>query len=93
MDETQSSHEGEIRRATTERLPTYDRLRKGKLLEDGSLAHIEVDVTKLWMQDKVNDIASSMSSSRASVIITEESSSGASAGSMEERQSPHEEDP
>ncbi|XVF07652.1 hypothetical protein REPUB_Repub06bG0158000 [Reevesia pubescens] len=81
MDETQSSHEGEIRRAATERLPTYDRLRKGKLLEDESVAHTEVDVTKLWMQDKVNEIASSMSSS------------GASAGSMEERQSPHEGDP
>ncbi|XVF07651.1 hypothetical protein REPUB_Repub06bG0157900 [Reevesia pubescens] len=34
-----------------------------------------------------------MSSSGASVIITEESSNGASAGNMEERPSPHEEDP
>ena len=47
--------EEELRWAAIERLPTYDRLRKGMLtqvLSNGRVVHDEVDVTKLGMQDK-----------------------------------------
>ncbi|XP_052175461.1 pleiotropic drug resistance protein 2-like [Diospyros lotus] len=47
--------EEELRWAAIERLPTYDRLRKGmltKVLENGRLVRDEVDVTNLGMQDK-----------------------------------------
>ncbi|KAF5747819.1 pleiotropic drug resistance protein 2-like [Tripterygium wilfordii] len=51
----ENDDEDELRWAAIERLPTYDRLRKGMLsqvLENGRIAHHEVDVTKLGMQDK-----------------------------------------
>lgn len=41
--------------AALERLPTYDRVRKGVLkqvLDNGNVVHGDVDVTKLAMQDK-----------------------------------------
>ncbi|XAR64649.1 Sulfate-transporting ATPase [Bertholletia excelsa] len=44
-----------LRWAAIERLPTYNRLRKGmmsKVLEDGSVAHNEVDITKLGIREK-----------------------------------------
>ncbi|XP_030512931.1 pleiotropic drug resistance protein 2-like [Rhodamnia argentea] len=47
--------EEELLWAALERLPTYDRLRKGMLkqvLDDGKVVQGEVDVTKLEMQDK-----------------------------------------
>lgn len=47
--------EEELRWAAIERLPTYDRLKKGMLnqvLEDGKVVKHEVDVTHLGMQDK-----------------------------------------
>lgn len=47
--------EEELRWAAIERLPTYDRLRKGVLtqvLDNGRIVHDEVDVTKLGIQDK-----------------------------------------
>ncbi|XVE61525.1 hypothetical protein DITRI_Ditri06bG0047300 [Diplodiscus trichospermus] len=47
--------EEELRWAAIERLPTYDRLRKGMLrqvLDNGRVVHDEVDVTKLGIQDK-----------------------------------------
>ncbi|KAI6697885.1 hypothetical protein NL676_018004 [Syzygium grande] len=47
--------EEELRWAAIERLPTYDRLRKGMLkqvLETGRVVQHEVDVTNLGMQDK-----------------------------------------
>lgn len=47
--------EEELRWAAIERLPTFDRLRKGVLtqvLDNGRVVHGEVDVTKLGMQDK-----------------------------------------
>ncbi|KAK6231796.1 hypothetical protein SCA6_001869 [Theobroma cacao] len=47
--------EEELRWAAIERLPTYDRLRKGMLrqvLDNGRIVHDEVDVTKLGLQDK-----------------------------------------
>uniref|UniRef100_A0A5B7A802 Putative pleiotropic drug resistance protein 2-like n=1 Tax=Davidia involucrata TaxID=16924 RepID=A0A5B7A802_DAVIN len=47
--------EEELRWAAIERLPTYDRLRKGMLkqvLDNGRIVHDEVDVTNLGMQDK-----------------------------------------
>ncbi|OMO68267.1 ABC-2 type transporter [Corchorus olitorius] len=47
--------EEELRWAAIERLPTYDRLRKGMLrqvLDNGRVVVDEVDVTKLGMQDK-----------------------------------------
>ena len=47
--------EEELRWAAIERLPTYDRLRKGMLrqvLENGRVVHDEVDVTRLGIQDK-----------------------------------------
>ncbi|XWS43446.1 hypothetical protein CRYUN_Cryun16bG0104500 [Craigia yunnanensis] len=47
--------EEELCWAAIERLPTYDRLRKGMLtqvLSNGRVVHDEVDVTKLGMQDK-----------------------------------------
>ncbi|GMY25144.1 ABC transporter G family member 34-like [Fagus crenata] len=51
----QEEDEEELRWAALERLPTYDRLRKGMLkqvLDNGKVVHDEVDVTKLGMQDK-----------------------------------------
>ncbi|KAJ4705161.1 Pleiotropic drug resistance ABC transporter [Melia azedarach] len=47
--------EEELKWAAIERLPTYDRLRKGilsQVLENGRVVKHEVDVTKLDMQDK-----------------------------------------
>ncbi|KAA8516689.1 hypothetical protein F0562_016805 [Nyssa sinensis] len=47
--------EEELQWAAIERLPTYDRLRKGMLrhvLDNGRVVHDEVDVTKLGIQDK-----------------------------------------
>lgn len=47
--------EEELRWAAIERLPTYDRMRKGVLrqvLENGKVVSEEVDVTKLGSQDK-----------------------------------------
>lgn len=46
--------EEELKWAAIERLPTYDRLRKGMLREvlDGGKVVQEVDVTNLGMQDK-----------------------------------------
>ena len=47
--------EEELRWAAIERLPTYDRLRKGMLkqvMTDGNVVHDEVDVTKLGPQAK-----------------------------------------
>ncbi|XP_015901954.1 pleiotropic drug resistance protein 2 [Ziziphus jujuba] len=47
--------EEELRWAAIERLPTYDRLRKGvlnKVLDNGKVVRDEVDVTKLGMQDR-----------------------------------------
>ncbi|GLT76272.1 hypothetical protein SLA2020_479420 [Shorea laevis] len=52
----QQDEEEELQWAAIERLPTYDRLRKGMLirqvLDDGRVIHDEGDVTKLGMQDK-----------------------------------------
>ncbi|KAK8600453.1 hypothetical protein V6N12_050307 [Hibiscus sabdariffa] len=51
----QDDDEEELRWAAIERLPTYDRLRKGMLrqvLDNGKVVHDEVDVTKLGVQDK-----------------------------------------
>ncbi|KAL2239913.1 UNVERIFIED_CONTAM: Pleiotropic drug resistance protein 2 [Sesamum indicum] len=47
--------EEELRWAAIERLPTYDRLRKGMLqqvMSNGRIVHSEVDVTNLGTQDK-----------------------------------------
>ncbi|KAG7034516.1 ABC transporter G family member 34, partial [Cucurbita argyrosperma subsp. argyrosperma] len=47
--------EEELKWAAIERLPTYDRLRKGMLkhvLDNGRVVHDEVDVTKIGMQEK-----------------------------------------
>ncbi|XAR69717.1 hypothetical protein NMG60_11001418 [Bertholletia excelsa] len=47
--------EEELRWAAIERLPTYDRLRKGMLnrvLDNGRIVHEEIDVTNLGTQDK-----------------------------------------
>ncbi|KAL0543693.1 hypothetical protein IC582_018796 [Cucumis melo] len=47
--------EEELKWAALERLPTYDRLRKGMLkhvLDNGRVVHDEVDVTKIGMQEK-----------------------------------------
>ncbi|KAJ0009904.1 hypothetical protein Pint_34384 [Pistacia integerrima] len=44
----------ELRWAAIERLPTYDRLRKGMLrqvLENGKIVHDEVDVTRFAMEN------------------------------------------
>ena len=47
--------EEELRWAAIERLPTYDRMRRGMLtqvMSNGRLMHEEVDVTKLGAQNK-----------------------------------------
>ncbi|KAF8395358.1 hypothetical protein HHK36_019304 [Tetracentron sinense] len=47
--------EEELKWAAIERLPTYDRMRKGilkQVLDNGNVVHGEVDVTNLGMQDK-----------------------------------------
>lgn len=47
--------EEELRWAAIERLPTYDRMRKGVLqqaMSDGRVVHTEVDVTNMGAQDK-----------------------------------------
>ncbi|KAL6998106.1 Pleiotropic drug resistance protein 2 [Sarracenia purpurea var. burkii] len=52
---TRLDDEEELRWAAIERLPTYDRLRKGmlnKVLDNGRVVRDEVDVTNLGMQDK-----------------------------------------
>ncbi|KAJ6993221.1 pleiotropic drug resistance protein 2-like [Populus alba x Populus x berolinensis] len=51
----QMDDEEELRWAAIERLPTYDRMRKGVLrqvLDNGRIVQGEVDVTRLGMQDK-----------------------------------------
>ncbi|XP_030957212.1 pleiotropic drug resistance protein 2-like [Quercus lobata] len=51
----QEEDEEELRWVAIERLPTYDRLRKGMLtqvLDNGKVVHDEVDVTNLGMRDK-----------------------------------------
>nr|GLL40122.1 pleiotropic drug resistance protein 2-like [Ipomoea trifida] len=51
----ENDDEEELRWAAIERLPTYDRLRKGILkqtLDNGKVVHQEVDVQNLGMQDK-----------------------------------------
>ncbi|MBA0684362.1 hypothetical protein Goari_025953 [Gossypium aridum] len=57
----QDEEEEELRWAAIERLPTYDRLRKGMLtqiLDNGKVVHHEVDVAKLGMQAKTQLMAS-----------------------------------
>ncbi|OMO68268.1 pleiotropic drug resistance protein 2 [Corchorus olitorius] len=47
--------EEELRWAAIERLPTYERLRKGllrQIVDDGSVTYNEVDVSKLGLQEK-----------------------------------------
>lgn len=47
--------EEELKWASIERLPTYDRLRKGilkQVLDNGRVNYEEVDITKLGMQEK-----------------------------------------
>ncbi|GFZ11193.1 pleiotropic drug resistance 6 [Actinidia rufa] len=47
--------EDELKRAAIERLPTYDRLKKGilkQVLDNGTIFHAEVDVANLGLQDK-----------------------------------------
>lgn len=49
--------EEELKWAAIERLPTYDRLRKGflkQVLDNGRIVHAEVDVGNLGMEDKRN---------------------------------------
>lgn len=51
----ENDDEEELRWAAIERLPTYDRLRKGILkqtLDNGKVVHQEVDVQNLGMQEK-----------------------------------------
>lgn len=51
----ENDDEDELKWAAIERLPTYDRLRKGILkqtLDDGKIVHQEVDVMNLGFQDK-----------------------------------------
>jgi hypothetical protein len=51
----QMDDDEELRWAAIERLPTYDRMRKGVLrqvLDNGRMVQSEVDVTRLGMQDK-----------------------------------------
>lgn len=51
----ENDDEVELKWAAIERLPTYDRLRKGILkqtLDDGKIVHQEVDITNLGLQDK-----------------------------------------
>ncbi|CAN0926263.1 ABC transporter G family member 34 [Linum grandiflorum] len=51
----QEDDEEELRWAAIERLPTFDRMKKGMLktvLDNGSVVQNEVDVTKLGMQDR-----------------------------------------
>lgn len=53
--ENENNDEEELMWAAFERLPTYDRVRKGMLTQTtskGKLFHHEVDVTKLGPQDK-----------------------------------------
>ncbi|XP_061340266.1 ABC transporter G family member 39-like isoform X2 [Gastrolobium bilobum] len=44
--------ERELRLAAIDRLPTYDRMRKGLLLDDGNIVHEQFDVTRLRFHDK-----------------------------------------
>ncbi|XP_028076381.1 pleiotropic drug resistance protein 2-like isoform X2 [Camellia sinensis] len=51
----QEDDEAELMWAAIERLPTYDRMRKGmlsKVLDNGKVVRDEIDVTNLGMQDK-----------------------------------------
>ena len=53
----EENDEEELKWAAIERLPTFDRLRKGMLkqvLEDGKVNYEEVDVTNLRMEEKKN---------------------------------------
>ncbi|XAR53482.1 Xenobiotic-transporting ATPase [Bertholletia excelsa] len=52
---SRENDEEELKWAAIERLPTYDRLRKGilkQVLDDGRIFHAEVDVAALGVQDK-----------------------------------------
>ena len=52
---TQQDDELDLKYAALERLPTYDRMRKGVLRlvhDDGKVVHDEVDVTKLGLPHK-----------------------------------------
>ena len=52
---TAADDEEELKWAAIERLPTYDRMRRGMLtqvMSNGRVMHEEVDVTKLGTQDK-----------------------------------------
>lgn len=52
---THEDDEEELKWAAIERLPTFDRLRKGilrQVLDNGKVVHDEVDVTKLGMKEK-----------------------------------------
>lgn len=53
--QAEEEDEEELKWAAIERLPTFDRLRKGVLkqvLDNGKVVHDEVDVTKLGVHDK-----------------------------------------
>ncbi|XP_047334134.1 ABC transporter G family member 34-like [Impatiens glandulifera] len=55
MVSKQNVEEEELEWAAIERLPTYDRLRKGmmkKMLDDGKIVHEEIDVTNLGIQER-----------------------------------------
>lgn len=50
-----NNDEEELKWVAIERLPTFDRLKKGiirQVLDNGKVVHGEVDVTKLGMQEK-----------------------------------------
>ncbi|XP_027349245.1 ABC transporter G family member 39-like [Abrus precatorius] len=52
---TQEDNEHDLQWVSMQRLPTFDRMRKGilrQLLDDGKIMHHQVDVTNLGLQDK-----------------------------------------
>lgn len=54
-EDNENDNDEELKWAAIERLPTYDRLRKGvlKIMHDnGKIVHCPIDVTHLGMQDK-----------------------------------------
>lgn len=54
-EHTQEDNDEDLKWAAIERLPTFDRMRKGMLkqaLDNGMIVHLPVDVTNLGMQDK-----------------------------------------
>lgn len=51
----EGDEEEDIKWAALEKLPTYDRMRKGilkKVMDNGKVVHEEVDVSKLGLQDR-----------------------------------------